>query len=138
MATKSPIFNQLNIIFLSMLAGQVLLLGIIHFVVGVSPDQDDSMIIIIPVILASAMVGAYMIYQNRKGQAAELETLEEKVAHYRSSAMLRLALMEGAVLLSIIAYFLEGNTMYLSYIAVGIMTFGYYRPSEAEFEKDYE
>lgn len=129
-------FRPFNILFLSMLMGQVLMLGVIYFGLGVT-HQGDIFAMIVPFVILGGIGAAYFIYQSRKAQGAELDDIDEKIVHYRSSFILRAALIEGPTLLGIVGYFLDGNPTYLMYIGAGLLAFIFFRPSIAEFERDY-
>jgi hypothetical protein len=88
-------------------------------------------------LLIGCQVLARYIYYMRKNGISDLKDLKEKVGHYRSSVIARSALMEGANLIALIFFFLEGNTLFLLIFAIGLAGFLLFRPSLHEFETDY-
>ena len=130
-------FQQINVLYLSLLMGQLMALAAIYF--AFQPEnRGDTFALVIPLAIVGGLVGAYLLYQKRKEEGRAIEGEEKKIEHYRISIILRSFLLEAPNLLAIIAYFLDGNSMYLVYFAVGIAAFLYFRPSETEFERDYK
>ena len=130
-------FQQINVLYLSLLMGQLMALAAIYL--ALQPEnQGDTFALIIPLSIIGGLLGAYLLYQQRKADGREIEEEEQQIEHYRVSVIQRSFLLEAPNILTIIAYFLDGNPMYLMYFAVGIAAFLYFRPSESEFERDYK
>ena len=135
------IFQQLNIIFLALLGGQVAFAAVAYSLNDPSQLNYDSdsqgLGFVLPIIMLSAIAVAFWIYNQRKVQGAALNDVSAKAAHYRSSAIIRLGLTEGPNLLAVVLFLLEGNLTFLMYFGIGLLAFFFFRPSKDKFITDY-
>ncbi len=135
-------FRNLNILFLALLLGQLLFAGVAYFL---NMDKDPAeaamknadFAILVPGALLAGFLGAYLLDKAQANKAPVKGTPEEKLTHYRTSLIIRLALMEGANFLAIIAYFLTQENIYLVYAALGIGAFVMFRPTISQFSQRY-
>jgi hypothetical protein len=134
--------KSLNIIFLGFILGQIALAAVFSYLVntnGTSDAGEDSGLgMILPFIVIGAFGAAYTVYNSRKATGAAIENLEEKVGHYVQSALLRLSVMEGANLMVLVLMYVQNDLSYLTYFALGLLGFLYFRPSRNQLINDYE
>jgi hypothetical protein len=145
--SPKQLFQSIQVLYYSLLAGQLIIAAV--FVVLNNSDDGGGMfapiefgesqmyILIAGGLLIGCQVLARYIYYMRKNGISDLKDLKEKVGHYRSSVIARSGLMEGANLIALIFFFLEGNTLFLLIFAIGLAGFLLFRPSLHEFETDY-
>ena len=139
--TPKAIFQQTSILYLALLAGQVLFSLVVLWLLysgSMNVGMEESVFVyLIPVFSISAIFGAYILQNRRNAAAAFLDDLDEKVQHYRQTIITCGAILEGANLLAIIAALLTGQMYYLLYFAIGLGAFVLLRPSIDKFKKMY-
>jgi len=147
--TPAEEFRSINILYLAMLAGQVMIAGVLYFVGTGSETVDsnalvkggiDSMVIIGISIFVAAVSASFVLFNKRKVEGSGLQgSLMDKLRHYRSSFVLRAALLEGPNLMMIVFYFfLKSNIVFLLLFAVGIVLFLMIRPTVDRITQDYQ
>ncbi len=139
--------KQINILYFALFSGQILLAVVMIFLINTASTVeteavntvDSSMTMIAAMISVTAIGLAFFLYNKRKVEGAGLKAnLETKLAHYRASFILRAALIEGANLVAILFYFIEGNLFYLILFVIGIAAFLFIRPSVRQISEDYQ
>lgn len=132
-------FKSINILWLALLAGQLIFFTVIYFVMPGTGSSDLGIFeTLVPIFLLGALTVGYYINKMRMNQGAELEGLEQKLEHYRATVIMRSALFEGANLMAVIAMFLDRPEPYLVYFAVGVAAFIFFRPSIEKFISGYQ
>jgi hypothetical protein len=139
------VFNQLRLLFLTLLAGQLFFAGVIYFLIAQNPDsagqfdliEARSLGALAPLILFAAAGGAFLLTQRKKASGAELPDVDSKLADYRTMNIFRWALMEGASMAMVIFAMLMNNSFYLLYFLVAIGVFALFRPSPEAFIEGY-
>lgn len=132
-------FKQINILWLSLLVGQLLFFVIVYFLITEkAEDSADIFQTLVPAVLLGALGGVYFLSKKRSQEGASLDGLQTKADHYRVTIIMRSALLEGANLLAVIGMLLDNPPTYLPYFAVGIAAFLYFRPSVNRFIQDYQ
>lgn len=139
---SQSIFRQVNILYYALLAGQVLFCLVVLFGV-LDPDARQSgwpeapFGLVVPVLMASTMSAAFFINNRQLSQATDQPNLGAKINHYRSTVILRSALIEGGNLFCLVVLLLENNSTYLFLFAAGLLVFLYFRPGLNEFTQHY-
>lgn len=136
-------FQQLYVIFLALLAGQLLFAGVVYYLVSNNmmdsqPMEDAIFKNLVPILIIAGAGAAYWFNRQRGQSGQAVETLAAREQHYRSSVIVRSALMEGANFFAIIAALITQNLVFLLYFAVGLLAFIYFRPSKDEFINQYD
>jgi hypothetical protein len=97
---------------------------------------------ILPIValgLAIAGVAAsHFLFSKRLETLRQRDGLAQKLQDYRSALILRWALLEGPVMLAIIAYMLTGNFLLLILIAAVVILFIFFRPSRSRALQDLQ
>lgn len=138
----TTLFQQTRILYFALLAGQLLFFIMVVFVLN-TPDVFESgwpeppFGIIVPLVTIGAIGAAFLVNKKRLNEGAAAGDLEQKMAHYRSTVIVRSALLEGANILSIVLALIQPSTMFLAFFGLGIVIFLYFRPSVDEFSQYY-
>ncbi len=135
-------FTQLRVLYLALLAGQLLFLGVILYLNGLpdglgSLSTDDPLLLVGVTVTFMAIFTAFGMDEYRKKQGTRLSHMEEKSAHYRTSLIIRSALTEGAGLFALaLALATQKGFLYALFTAT-FTAFLYFRPSAEEFIRHY-
>lgn len=141
------IFRQIRLIFLAMLAGMMLFLGVTLFLVysgegGLNyshEGSDSSLKLILPAFfLFASFAGGLILYKKRmEGAKRKQASLAEKVVTYRNANILRWAMMEGAILLCIVLALVGFGKLLLLLAALGLGFFLTARPDPKAFAREF-
>ncbi|MBX2870583.1 MAG: hypothetical protein KTR30_00730 [Saprospiraceae bacterium] len=139
-------FQNLNLMFAALSLGQVLFLLIILYVVwgetntGSTLPIDKQTLLIIGALgflgIAYAARGLGNYFRNKA--VKEKQPLEQKVSAYRSSLIMRWALVEGFNLFILIMAFLQQDKSMLLLFGAGLIVFFSLKPSTTAFAEAYE
>lgn len=136
------ILKSLNIIYIALIGGQLILFAIIMYLMndsGIAPNAENLRMLrmFIPVVSVSTVAMSYVLYNKRREQGVELDNLTMKTSHYRVSNILRWAIVESGNMFALIAVFLTGSNFFLIFFFLGIGVFIVYRPNISGFVQDY-
>ncbi|HKK76430.1 MAG TPA: hypothetical protein VJ953_15225 [Saprospiraceae bacterium] len=132
-------FKKLQLIFYSLVGGQVLFAGVVFFMLQNQQEFADIpyfSIIVPAAVLGGAFVGYYLNNQLLIS-AAEQKTEEDQLMHYRRRVILRLALTEVGNLVALMGALLTGKITFFLFFALGMAIFFYFRPRLVEMANDY-
>ncbi len=139
---KSPSFRNIQILFYSLLLGQ-LFLAVAAYFLNMGKDTSDAPManadfaFAVPALLLAGFFAAYLLDKKRAASAPTKAELGQKMEHYKTSVIIRSALMEAPNLLSAIAYLLTREPIYLIYFALGIGAFLMFRPTLGQLQQRY-
>lgn len=138
----SGILKSMPIIYFALIAGQLLMAGVILYLSSTSgieanPENLKTLRMFIPVVSLTTVAISYLLYNKRREQGAALEDLGSKTNHYRVSNILRWAIIESGNLFALVAIFLTGSSFFFLFFALGMAVFIIYRPSIGGFVQDY-
>jgi uncharacterized membrane protein len=123
---QSPL-KTLRSIFLALLAGQCLFMVAVLSITqnkGLSFNTAaDPLLFVAPVIAIASLVAGPIISNKVLADAANKETVREKLMVYQTAFIIRAALLEGASLLSIVSYMKSGNLFYIAIAGLMILIF---------------
>jgi hypothetical protein len=137
------VFRQINFLYYALLAGQILFCAVILFAI-LDPESRQSgwpeapFGLVVPAMLAGVMPLVFFINGRQLSQGGELENLPAKMAHYRTTVILRSALIEGVNIFVLVSLLLENNSTFLLFFGAGLLLFFYFRPSVNEFQQHYQ
>ncbi len=120
-----------------MLMGMVIFLTIV--VVALKPQNAPGFNTIIYVFYAVSFASVFFssfMYRIRSNAAQTLNSLQEKLAHYRSGVIVRLALVEGPIIFGIVLYLLSGKFLVLALTFMLLVYFVFIRPTKDKAIKD--
>lgn len=141
--------KSMNILYLALLGGQLMMFVMLYFAFETPEEAGNDVsvaggfdIITIAMIFffVSAAGMSFFLYNKRKQEGQNLKSsLMEKLTHYRSSFILRLALLEGANLTMLLIYFfVSKNMIFLILFGLGIALFLMARPTVDRIVQDYQ
>lgn len=138
------IIKQSQTICSALIIGQLFFLAIaiylvINKVTGFGEaNLDDVFIFVIPIFAVTSIGASYFVFKGKLNKLKESPSLEQKLVEYRSAQIIRWALLEGPSFLTIIAFLLTGQFLFVGIVAVIIMFFIPTFPNRSRFEKDLE
>ena len=139
--TTRQYLTALNILFYALLAGQLIFLSIVaglklaaEFpnVPGVEQALEYASIILV----AGGYLAGNKIFNSRLAQLREQSNLQDQLNGYRGLSIIRWALLEGPVLLTIVSYLLTGQSLLLGFAAGAIVLFITLRPGKDRLIRD--
>lgn len=143
--TTAQEFKSNQIIWMAMLAGQVMIATIFIFLISgeegrlsFSKFGDSIFMLVATVLTISCVFLSFYMYNKRKTEIPTLSDFEEKLAHFKSTFILRAALLEGSVLTCLVFMFMEKNLMYLLIALIPLCLFVMIRPTIDLFTHDYQ
>ncbi len=120
----SQYFRALQILFFSLLFGQIGIISVLYFVrqpvVGEQLLQQDFIIKMLPVGLVLLMGIAFFLSRKKLESARNQATLKEKLAGYRAASIMKWAPVEGGTLICAVLFFVHNNITFL-YFAVAML-----------------
>lgn len=123
-------YKSLLVIYYALLAGVVLFTAFI-LIIPLEPQVDLHnylRFVVIGITLLSYLVGQ-VINKNQLAKINDLDSLEKKLSQYQIASIIKWAVLEGAILLTIISYGLTRNFLYLGIFILMIVIFILHRPS---------
>lgn len=136
-------FKSIQIIFLALLAGQLIFLFIAVYIVqsgNVKLNEDLFLIFLIVdlLIVFPAVVIGPLLYRNFINKAKTGLSIQQKFNIYRQGVIIKLALVEAPTIFSIVGYLLTGSFVFLI-IAIGVLVlFFFHRPTIEKFFEDFD
>ena len=128
--------KSLQVLHSALLSGQVILLGIVLYLVysGNSipsmTGMDRNLQLVAIVVSAVCIIGGLQLFKRKVGQARDSQTgIKDKFIVYRGACILLWALLEAPVLVCGICFFLTGNTAFLLRAAALLLFFTIMGPS---------
>lgn len=132
--------KPLQIIFGAMLMGQILVSLIFYSFLDQPKfeESDDILTTVLPLIMLSATVLGYVLFNMRRKVWAEEPNLDTKKGLYRSASLTKWAMFEGATLLAVIGYFFMAVDVLLLPLVISLAHFALHFPSRERVSKDLE
>ena len=140
LSTPKEGLKQTQVLHLALILGPILMSTMLWFAIGTNDEFSEPTIFpkVFPIVLGSIFAAAFYIYKIRVSQRGEIVDLLTKVEHYRSTSILRWAMLEGGALISMLFYFfMENNFVFLILFAIALIGLAYSRPSKNQFAEDY-
>ncbi|MFM9952230.1 MAG: hypothetical protein ACKV1O_30140 [Saprospiraceae bacterium] len=138
-------FKQLSTIFYALAAGQLLFCAVAVFLrkqgtaaFDEASIENSTLTMVTPFLALAAFTAAWFVHKMRASQGMGRKNLSEKTMHYRTTVLLRSAMIEGANIILLVAYLLSGRPIHLAWFVAGMLLFFYFRPSPANFVRDYQ
>jgi len=130
-----------NILFFSLLIGQLLFIAVALFVVQTGkvgiPDEELDLIflIVVPLFGMTAMFVSRLIYNKKIESIKSQNDKLKRIINYRTTKIISWAIIEGTVIFSSVIYIRSNNIIY---IAAALFLFGFFimnRPSKEQFKE---
>ena len=136
-------FRVTYLIYFALAGGQLLILVMFLFLISGVEIPDDNPIdniftFIVPLVGLTTMFASKILYTQNILRVKQTDTISEKLMKYRSFKIISWAILEGAALFSLVAFFLTANYLY---VIVFILVFGFFlfnRPSKEGFVIDMQ
>lgn len=134
-------FRTIFLLYISLLLGQVLFAMIFLFLLT-QPDRvlkegsDYPFLPLLVVFLAGG--AAWFVNRLRSQQLPNMRAnLEGILLHYRTTVIMRSAMVEAGNLFCLVMAFLEGSLSPMLYFCLGLAVFLYFRPRVDEIATQY-
>lgn len=99
-------------------------------------NRQDVFIYIVPIVAATGYFLSQFLFRKQLQNIKRDETLPHKLSKFQSASLVSYALLEAPGLLSLTAYLLSGNALYLV-IAIAVMAYFFaQRPTADKIRKD--
>ncbi|SMO54432.1 hypothetical protein SAMN06265379_102401 [Saccharicrinis carchari] len=134
-------FKSLTIIYFAMLMGPIIFLFLVLFLKlsggQIITDKFSSSYGVMVFLISFISVnGGRYLYKRLVLQAQSKMNIGEKLNAYQTSVIINLAFIEGAVLFSIVVFFLTSQVYFLLFTLVLIMIFLTIKPTRQRAIKD--
>ena len=136
-------FSALNILFIALLIGQT-----IYFFVGLYMIQSANIdgfgglnavfMFITPIVVLSIILASKFIYTKLVTEFNKSSSLDQKLVSYRTTNLIKLALLEGANIFNISIMIITANYFFLALFIIIIVLFFFNKPNKEKFIMDYE
>lgn len=135
------LFRSTFMLYIALFIGQILFCFVVIFLIT-QPDRlppGESRYPFLGLLIVFLSAGAaWYLNQLRRTQAGQIRAnTEGKVLHYRTSVILRSAVMEAGNLFCLVLALLEHNMNQLLFFAIGLAIFFYFRPQVTEIAEVY-
>lgn len=139
--SASDSFRQIQILHLAICLGPILMTLAFAVVFGIEINtaiEFNAMVLAAAMVLFGAITVSNILKSQNTGSKEKLKRLEEKLNHYRTFSLIQWAMIEGAVLMSIVFYFfIENNIIFLILFLIGITLILLARPTLDNFFQAY-
>jgi hypothetical protein len=136
-------FSALNILFIALFIGQT-----IYFFVGLYMNQSANIdgfgglntifMFITPIIVLSIILASKFIYSKLVTEFDKSSSLDQKLVSYRTTNLIKLALLEGANIFNISVMIITANYFFTALFIIIIVLFFFNKPNKEKFIMDYE
>ncbi len=140
MENIKTLFQSSTVLHLALVSGQVMIATILFFVIGISPNATDNfMLSIVTCILSVGTIFASAFIHKRKLEALDLTTmnLEEKLTNFRSTSIIKWAMLEGGNLMVVLISWITGNTWLMILFVVSLILLFMAKPTLERFAKEF-
>ena len=134
--------RTLLIMHLGLIVGLVSFGTVVLFIVYSGGEWKDEIGIttvlyyVIPAITAGSMLVGNYVFNNKLLSLKESNDLKLKLETYRSTIIIRDAILEGSAFFSIVSVLLTGNIIFLSFAGIIVVYMIYLRPSKSSIIRD--
>ncbi len=136
-------FRSTFLLYIALLLGQIVFCFFVVFMVT-QPDRpilkegSDYPFLALLVIFLAAGAAWYMNQLRIKSIVSLEANFEGKLLHYRTTVLLRSAMVEAGNLFCLILALLENSLTPLLYFCIGILSFMYFKPNAKEVTELYK
>lgn len=117
--TSKVYFRSLNLVYYALLMGQIILVIVFFVVKQVEPEGPDysylgaTLMYLVPLVAVAGLIvsmGIYAMYTKKLRQKSDLI---EKMTGYRSTMIIRLAILEIPTAFAAVAYYMTKGILFL-------------------------
>jgi F0F1-type ATP synthase membrane subunit c/vacuolar-type H+-ATPase subunit K len=138
-------FSSIKIIFFALLAAQLTFTAVaLYLNIGLPSGEKNlesmrGVFLIIALILSlNGLVTGNMIYRSRLRKIVQNPNLNEKLHEFRSTLLIRLAMLEASTLFSLVAYLLTSDLIFIGFAGMTLAYFVFLNPTKATIAFDLE
>ncbi|HEY0666924.1 MAG TPA: hypothetical protein VGD22_02040 [Sphingobacteriaceae bacterium] len=99
---------------------------------------NDPLYLITPAMAAGAFITGQLLFKTHLSAIDTDMSLSERLAKYQSAFIIRQALIEGATIFNIVAYFLLGHSFFAAIALVLILLMFTFRPTKFRASEDLQ
>ena len=99
---------------------------------------DDVLYFITPAMAAGAFITGHMLFKKHLSAIDKDMSLSERLTKYQSAFIIRQALIEGATIFNIVAYFLLGHSFFAAIALILILLMFAFRPTKFRVSEDLQ
>lgn len=138
-------FKSIKIVFFSLLVGQ-LTFALIALYLNLGSESVKgnvgamrNIFLIIALIFAlNGLLTGNMIYRSRLRKVIKNPSLSKKLSEYRSTLLIRLAMLEASTLFSLVAYLLTADLIFVGFAGMTLAYFVFLNPRKETIAFDLE
>jgi len=137
-------FSFLNIIHMALIAGQLVFIAIVLFLLSsgawevILAEQTNVFLIIVAVSTAGGVYLGNLIYSRQLASIKQLTDFKEQLAKLKLIIIMRFALLEGPMFLSILFYLFTGSWFFMVFAVFLILLFLKLKPNKEQIISDLE
>lgn len=136
--------RALSIIHIAMVAGQLIFFGVIFFIqkstggalLG-NTDEMGILLQVLPILALMPLPAGFFLYNLKAKEAMQIEENEKKLALYKSGFILKLAIIESSVFLSLVGFLLTAAPFFWIIFLIGIAVMVLSKPSISKLMSDF-
>ncbi|OOQ61021.1 hypothetical protein [Mucilaginibacter pedocola] len=136
--TPAKFLQRITIIHLALVAGQIL----VAIVALVQTDKlvinvrymNDPLLFVVPIAAMGGFIGSNVLYKKKISEINRNTALKSKLTAYITVFIIRMAVLEGASLLGIVAFLVTGQLLFLLISAAIIIYSVALRPTKQKVE----
>lgn len=142
--TSKTYLKSLTTLHFALTMGQVVFLMLLVYLhTSLMPEQGNKTLAtvlkyLVPVTALLAFSAGSFIYRTKLTSLKTTSSLSEKLTLYRSTMLSRFVIWEGVSLLSLIAYQLTGNNLFIGITVVFVLLFIVVRPTPEKLVYELE
>lgn len=138
---STPPYRQVILLYMALLLGQIFFCLVVVFL-NTQPDDDPYRTLaypyLPPLILLLTTGAAWYLNNLRQQQGQQLvANYTQKLAHYRTTVIMRSAALEAGNLFCLTLALLEQSLFPLLYFCLGLVVFLYFRPGLNDVLRSY-
>jgi len=143
-ASPKESLRAIKILFYAMFIGVVLFTAIVFILIQIQGPllQDKSVnrvfLVVVLFLTAACLSVSNIIYKKRLNAAGFALPLMQKLEIYRSALVLYMSLCEGAAILTVIVFFMTGNSLFLVIIGAILVSMLMRRPENFKIFNDLQ
>jgi len=135
--------KPLSIIHIAMVAGQLFFFAAIFFIqknTGALLDNTAEMGIllqVLPILALMPLPAGFFLYNLKAKEAMQTDENEKKLALYKTGFILRIAIIESSVFLSLVGFLLTAAPFFWIIFLIGIAVMVFSKPSISKLMSDF-
>ncbi|MBI3238341.1 MAG: hypothetical protein HYZ43_05790 [Flavobacteriia bacterium] len=128
----------LVLIYSGLLFGQLSFAGVTFLALkpAVVANEDPLFLYMTIALIVAGIAGGLVFWNRMKAQIQSTDNLNVKLQKYRTTTIIRMALLEGPNLFGVVAYLQTGNKIIMGLAAFGMLVFACYLPMKKVINRD--